>query len=132
MIKEISIRTKNKIEFIDITANIEEIVKNSKISDGLCNIFIPHTTCAITINENRDPSVKSDIINELNEIVPYEGGYNHAEGNAAAHIKSSMMGFSESIFIENASLVLGTWQGIYLCEFDGPRTRKIIIKISKD
>lgn len=130
MLKKIEIITNNQTEFIEITNNINKIIKENNIVDGICTIFIPHTTAAVTINENADPDVKHDMIKELNKIVPFEDNYRHFEGNAAAHIKSSIMGFSESIIIDNGSLVLGTWQGIYFCEFDGPRKRKIIIKIT--
>lgn len=130
MLKTIEIKTNKQTEFMDITNDINKIIKEHNIKDGICNIFIPHTTAAVTINENADPDVKHDMIKELNNIVPFEDNYRHFEGNSAAHIKSSIMGFSESIIIDNGSLVLGTWQGIYFCEFDGPRKRKIIIKIT--
>ena len=99
------------------------------MKDGICTVFIPHTTAAVTINENADPDVVRDLIMELNKIVPWEDGYHHAEGNSAAHLKSSMTGFSQQIIIEDGRLVLGTWQGIYFCEFDGPRHRKVYVKI---
>ena len=129
MIKKISVRTTNKTELIDITDKIRKAVDESKIKNGICYLFVPHTTAAVTINENADPSVKKDILNELNKIVPFDDNYSHSEGNSAAHIKSSIIGFSEIIFIENAGLLLGTWQGIYFCEFDGGRNREMIVKI---
>ena len=129
MIKKISVRTTNKTELIDITDKIRKAVDESKIKNGICYLFVPHTTAAVTINENADPSVKKDILNELNKIVPFDDNYSHSEGNSAAHIKSSIIGFSEIIFIENGGLLLGTWQGIYFCEFDGGRNRELVVKI---
>ena len=126
----IEVRTRRRIEFIDITAEVAEKVKN--VSEGLCVIFCPHTTAGLTINENADPSVQSDIINHLAKIVPAGGKYAHLEGNADAHIKSSLVGSSLQIIIEKNRLVLGTWQGIYFCEFDGPRSRQVFIQIIKD
>ena len=114
---------------IDVTKEIQEIVKESKIQDGLCTVYIPHTTAGITINENADEDVKHDILKEINKIVPLEDDYLHAEGNSAAHLKASIFGFSQTIIIENGELQLGTWQGIYFCEFDGPRTREVCVKI---
>ncbi len=129
MTKEISVKTSSRVELIDITHLVEKVISESKIKSGLCTIYVPHTTAAVTINENADPSVRSDIIKELNKIVPFDDNYSHLEGNAAAHIKASMIGPSENILIDGGSLVLGTWQGIYFCEFDGPRNRKVIIKM---
>ena len=127
--KQISVRTSSRVELIDITHLVEKVTSESKIKSGLCTIYVPHTTAAVTINENADPSVRSDIIAELNKIVPFDDNYSHLEGNAAAHIKASMIGPSENILVDGGSLVLGTWQGIYFCEFDGPRSRKVMIKI---
>lgn len=129
MAKEISVKTSSRVELIDITHLVEKVISESKIKSGLCTVYVPHTTAAVTINENADPSVRSDIIKELNKIVPFDDNYSHLEGNAAAHIKASMIGPSENILLDGGSLVLGTWQGIYFCEFDGPRNRKVIIKI---
>ena len=129
--KILEVKTSKKIEFIDITNQIYKILKEENIKNGICYLFIPHTTAGITINENADPSVKEDIINMLNKIVPENWNYEHLEGNSPAHIKSSLVGHSEVIFIENGELALGTWQGIFLCEFDGPRRRKVFIKIIK-
>ncbi|MDP2924423.1 MAG: secondary thiamine-phosphate synthase enzyme YjbQ [Candidatus Omnitrophota bacterium] len=125
----IEISTSKRSELVDITSRVEKIVKDSKAKDGLCVIFCPHTTAGLTINENADPSVKKDIINYLEELVPQDKNYTHSEGNSDAHIKSSLLGSSLNIIIENGSLVLGTWQGIYFCEFDGPRQRQIYVKI---
>lgn len=127
--KEVSVKTSSRVELIDITHLVEKVVSESKIKSGLCIIYVPHTTAAVTINENADPSVRKDIIAELNKIVSFDDNYSHLEGNAAAHIKASIIGPSETILVNGGSLVLGTWQGIYFCEFDGPRNRKVIIKI---
>jgi secondary thiamine-phosphate synthase enzyme len=127
--KEINVRTSSRVELIDITHLVEKAVSESKVKSGLCIVYVPHTTAAVTINENADPSVRSDITKELNKIVPFDDNYSHLEGNAAAHIKTSIIGPSETILVDKGSLVLGTWQGIYFCEFDGPRNRKVIIKI---
>ena len=124
-----SLNSSRKVELIDITSSVGSIVAKSDIVNGICTVFVPHTTAGITINENADPDVRADIIKELNKIVPLDDNYAHNEGNSAAHIKASMMGFSQNIIIENGSLQLGTWQGIYFCEFDGPRTRKVWVKI---
>ena len=132
MIKEIPVRTSSRVELVDITQKIEEVVSASKIDSGICVVYVPHTTAAITINENADPSVQRDIIYELNKLIPFDDNYSHTEGNSAAHIKSSIIGASKSLIIQNGSLKLGTWQGIYFCEFDGPRNRKVWIKIIKD
>jgi secondary thiamine-phosphate synthase enzyme len=114
---------------IDITASVQAEIDSEKISDGLCIVFCPHTTAAITINENADPDVPRDIISALEKAVPLSAGYRHSEGNSAAHVKSSLVGASEIVIIEKGRLVLGTWQSIFFCEFDGPRTRKFSIKI---
>ena len=127
----LTVKTKSKTEFIDITSEVQQSVRSAGISDGLCMLYVPHTTAAITINESADPSVKSDILMVLNEIVPWKAAYRHLEGNSPAHIKSTIVGASELIAVENGKLVLGTWQGIFFCEFDGPRTRKVHLKIIK-
>ncbi|MBI5207645.1 MAG: YjbQ family protein [Candidatus Firestonebacteria bacterium] len=129
MLNKLSLRTSQRVEFIDITKNVTEVIKKNKFSDGVCNIFIPHTTAGITINENADPSVVKDIINTMNNLIPFDGNYSHIEGNSAAHIKSSIFGHSLAIPVEDTRLLLGTWQGIFFCEFDGPRTRNFIIKL---
>jgi len=129
MLEIIQVKTSQRIEMINVTEKITKIVSNSPISDGLCCIFVPHTTAAVTINENSDPSVTSDIIHKLNDLIPVRDDYSHLEGNSDAHIKASILGLSISVIIDNNSLAIGTWQGIYLCEFDGPRTRKLYVKI---
>ena len=126
-----SVRTDRHTQMIDITCRIEGIVRESGVDSGLCTVFVPHTTAAVTINENADPDVVRDFTMEINKIVPWEDGYRHAEGNSAAHLKASMIGFSEQIIIDEGRLVLGTWQGIYFVEFDGPRTRKVYVKITR-
>lgn len=127
--ERISIQTRKRIDFVEITGQIEEIVKNKNVKSGVCFIFVPHTTCGLTINENADPSVRKDIIEKLSQLIPENDKYFHTEGNSDSHIKSSIIGQSLTVFIEDNSLQLGTWQGIYLCEFDGPRTRQIWIRI---
>ncbi len=127
--KTLQVKTHKSIQMIDMTRQIELVLKEVNIKDGLCTVFIPHTTAGVTINENADPDVQRDILMELNKIVPLNDGYHHYEGNSAAHLKASMMGFSETIIVENGRLVLGTWQGVYFCEFDGPRTRKVHVQL---
>jgi secondary thiamine-phosphate synthase enzyme len=131
MIQIFQVRTSKKTEFIDITHSVQEAIQKSGVEEGVCFIFVPHTTAAITINENADPSVSQDIVMELNMIVPLEDRYRHREGNSPAHIKSSLLGSSETVFVESGRLVLGTWQGIFFCEFDGPRNRKVHVKVIK-
>lgn len=129
MLKEIAVQTNTQTQIIDITAQIQKIVIESGISEGLCCVFIPHTTAGVTINENADPSVKHDIIMELNKVIPLNDHYRHLEGNSAAHIKASIIGSSVNVPVENNNLLLGTWQGICFCEFDGPRQRNVYVKI---
>ena len=124
----ISIKTRSKEEIIDITSQVRKAVEDSGVADGVCHIFTPHTTAAITINENADPDVKKDIIRGLAHINFEKVRFDHIEGNSPAHLKSSIIGCSEVVFIENGNLYLGTWQGICFCEFDGPRTRNVYIK----
>jgi len=131
MLNKLSIRTHSQAELMDITRLVRDIIHRSNIDNGVCHIFVPHTTAGITINENADPSVKQDILTELDKLVPWHGNYSHTEGNAAAHIKASLVGSSETIPIENGELALGTWQGVFFAEFDGPRSREVWIKISK-
>jgi len=127
----LTVKSKSQTELIDITSEIQDMVKTAGIGNGLCMLYVPHTTAAVTINESADPSVKADIIMILNKIVPWEAEYRHLEGNSPAHVKATMVGPSELISIENDRLLLGTWQGIFFCEFDGPRTRKVNIKLLK-
>ena len=122
------VKSHDRSEMIDITKEVGKAVANSSVRDGICTIFIPHTTASVTINENADPDVVKDMMMSLDKLIPWHDGYHHFEGNSAAHIKSSMMGFSQQVIIQRGQLVLGTWQGIYLCEFDGPRHRKVLVK----
>ncbi|HCX03708.1 MAG TPA: hypothetical protein DHM42_04415 [Clostridiales bacterium] len=125
----LKIDTSKREEFKDITNEIDEIVKNSGIDKGIVNVFVQHTTAGITINENADPDVVRDMLSTFDKIVPFEDNYKHYEGNSHAHIKASMLGSSVSIPIEEGKMILGTWQGIYFCEFDGPRNRKVVVSI---
>jgi len=122
---QFSVKTNSQTELIDITVSVQDAVQKSGLEKGLCFVFIPHTTAAVTINESADPSVKSDMLKVINQVIPWEAGYRHMEGNSPAHIKSTLVGASELIAVERGRLVLGTWQGIFFCEFDGPRTRKV-------
>ena len=125
----LSVKTRETTELVDITSNINRLVQESGVDQGLCMLYVPHTTAAVTINESADPSVKSDMLMIINQIIPWEANYLHLEGNSAAHIKTTLVGSSELIAIENQQLVLGTWQGIFFCEFDGPRSRKLQVRI---
>ena len=127
--EKIAVKTKSHCEFIDVTPGVQDIVRKSGIASGVCQVFVPHTTAGITINENADPDVVSDILRELDEIVPLEDNYLHAEGNSAAHLKSSIVGCSKEVLVEEGSLKLGTWQSLFFCEFDGPRSRTVWIKV---
>ncbi len=127
--KTLEVKTRSKTEFRDITDQVRKAVAQSGVQHGTCMVFVPHTTAAVTINENADPSVQRDILNQLNKVVPFEDNYTHAEGNSAAHIKSSMIGCSCSVLVEDGELALGTWQGIYFCEFDGPRRRQAWVSV---
>ncbi len=121
----INVQTSKRTEFIDITESVRSFIGKNDIKNGLCLLFVPHTTAAVTINEGADPSVTRDILKHLAGMVPYQGDYQHSEGNSDAHIKSSIIGVSEFISVEQGRLVLGTWQAIYFCEFDGPRSRRL-------
>ena len=125
----IEVRTSARTELVDITDRVSRAVRESGVSEGICMVYVPHTTAAVSINENADPSVKEDILMEINKIIPFEDRYSHMEGNSAAHIKSSLFGFSEMIPVSGGSLQLGTWQGIIFCEFDGPRRRKVYVQV---
>lgn len=127
--QRLGIRTTSRTCMLDITSKVQEVIRQSGVKSGVCIIFVPHTTSGITINENADPDVVTDIIKEINKIVPFEDDYAHMEGNSAAHLKASLFGFSQQVIIEEGRLMLGTWQGIYFCEFDGPRNREVYIKI---
>jgi secondary thiamine-phosphate synthase enzyme len=126
----LTIRTVAQCEMIDITGRITEEVRKSGIKDGICHLFIPHTTAAITINENADPDVPRDILTAMDQLIPLSDHYRHTEGNAAAHIKASLFGTSQTVFIKDGRLVLGTWQSLFFCEFDGPRTRTVLVMLT--
>jgi secondary thiamine-phosphate synthase enzyme len=128
--REIRISTTSRTELLDITSEVQKAVAESRVRDGVCHVYVPHTTAGITINENADPSVRQDILMELNKIVPFQDNYRHLEGNAAAHIKASIVGSSQTILVKAGKLLLGTWQGIFFCEFDGPRSRRVITRVS--
>ena len=126
---KLDVRTNSQTQFIDITQEVQQAVNKSGVKSGICQIFIPHTTAGVTINENADPSVTQDILMQLNKVIPFRDGYHHQEGNSAAHIKSSLVGCSLAVIIDGGQIQLGTWQGIYFCEFDGPRSRRLWLKI---
>ena len=130
MFEQLDVRTPSHTCMVDVTARVQQIVSRSGVREGVCYVFIPHTTAGLTINENADPSVQSDILKELDKVVPWRDGYDHLEGNSAAHIKASMMGSSHLILVSDGRLRLGTWQGIYVAEFDGPRSRKVWVKVA--
>jgi len=132
LIHTIGVNTKATVEFLDITNEIQRVVQSSSVEKGVCYIFVPHTTAAVIINEHADPSVVQDIAAQLDAIIPQHSGYRHMEGNSPAHIKASLLGNSETLLIEGGKLVLGTWQGIFFCEFDGPRSRNMLIKLVSD
>ncbi len=125
----VSIKTRSRAEMVDITHLVRQEVEKAGIKDGLCVVYVPHTTSGITINEGADPSVCTDILQKLKNLVPQNDGYRHMEGNSDSHIKASLMGSSVTVLIEGGRLVLGTWQKIFYCEFDGPRSRKFVLKM---
>jgi len=125
----LTLTTRSRTEFVDITAQVRREITAAGIKEGICTVFVPHTTARVTINEHADPSVVDDLLMQLKKLAPAEGSYRHAEGNSDAHIKASLMGASQAVIIENGAPVLGTWQGIFFCEFDGPRTRKVWLQI---
>jgi secondary thiamine-phosphate synthase enzyme len=128
--RKIEVKTRTKEELIDITSRVKEEVSHSGMKNGICHVYIPHTTAGVTINENADPSVKEDILMTMKKLVPDNLPYKHSEGNSPAHVKASLVGSSVNVIIEEGELQLGTWQGIFFCEFDGPRSRRAYIKIS--
>ena len=127
---DIDIRTETRTQMVDVTALIEERLQREGFEEGFCFLYVPHTTAAITINESADPAVKADILMVLNQMVPWEADYRHREGNSPAHMKASLMGASELIAVEQGRLVLGTWQGVFFCEFDGPRRRRLTLRLT--
>ncbi|MBM4273965.1 MAG: YjbQ family protein [Deltaproteobacteria bacterium] len=130
MLQTLSVRTNTSTEFIDITSQVREVVRQSGFSEGVCHVFVPHTTAGVTINESADPNVKADILMVLNKLISDKESYRHLEGNSPAHIKASIIGPQVTVIISGSRLLLGTWQGIFFCEFDGPRSRKVYVKIS--
>lgn len=129
MIHRLEIATRSRAQMVDVTREVERIVSESGVEEGFCHIYVPHTTAGIAINENADPSVAQDILAVLEKIAPRGGSYRHLEGNADSHVKASIVGSSETVLIEGGRLVLGTWQGLFLCEFDGPRRRRLLVKV---
>jgi secondary thiamine-phosphate synthase enzyme len=129
MIRQLRVQTKSKTELVDITQGIQRLVTESGIRSGVCYVYVPHTTSGITINENTDPNVGRDILKELNKVIPFDDQYSHNEGNSAAHIKSTLVGVSKAVMVEEGRLALGTWQAIFYCEFDGPRDRRVFVKV---
>ncbi|MBW1902060.1 MAG: YjbQ family protein [Deltaproteobacteria bacterium] len=125
----IRVKTSSRIDMVNITASVQKEVAKAGVSDGFCVVYVPHTTAGITINEGADPAVCHDILTKLNELAPADAGYRHMEGNSDSHIKASIMGSSVTVMVENGRLVLGTWQKIFFCEFDGPRSRKVYVKV---
>ena len=132
MIKQLRVKTNARTELVDITQGVQRLVSESGVRSGVCHLFVPHTTSGITINENTDPNVGRDILKELNKVIPFDDHYGHAEGNSAAHIKSTLVGMSTSVLVEEGRLALGTWQAIFFCEFDGPRDRRVLVKVIND
>ena len=128
MIRYINVKSRSRTEFIDITEKVQAALNEAAILNGICYLYVPHTSAAITINEGADSSVQRDILALLNRIIPFDGDYQHREGNSSAHIKSSLLGISKTVFIDEGKLVLGTWQSIFFCEFDGPRHRRVALK----
>ena len=131
MIGELTVQTSRRCELADITAAISGLIAESGVAEGLCRVFVPHTTAAVTINEKADPDVARDIEAALSAIVPFDGGYRHAEGNSDAHVKATLTGASETLLVSGGELVLGTWQAVFFCEFDGPRTRRCLVRIDE-
>lgn len=129
MPSQFSINTRSSTEMVNITTQVQNELGKAEIKNGICTVFVPHTTAGITINEGADPDVADDMIMEINKIVPLQDGYKHAEGNSAAHLKTSFFGSSVQIPVENGRLSLGTWQAIFICEFDGPRNRRVIVQV---
>ncbi len=125
----IKVSTDSRVQWIDITAEVQQEVEKSRVEEGLAHVFVPHTTAGVTINENADPSVVTDVNSKLSELIPEADKYLHSEGNSDGHVKSSLVGASETVPVSNGRLDLGTWQGIYFCEFDGPRQRSVKIKV---
>ncbi len=132
MLHTLSVRTQSRTEFLDLTSQIQDLVQKTGAAEGLCHIFVPHTTAAVTINENADPSVKADILMVLSKLISEKESYRHLEGNAPAHVKAAVIGPALTVPVSGGRLLLGTWQGIFFCEFDGPRSRRVHVKVVAD
>jgi len=132
MIRYIDLKSRARTEFIDITAEIKEMLKGANVGNGVCHLFVPHTTAGITVNEGADAAVQMDMNRFLSKLVPQDPYFNHAEGNSDAHIKATLAGSSQTLLVENGKLLLGTWQSVFFCEFDGPRPRRVAVKIVAD
>ena len=130
--KTLRVKTNRRTQFVDITRDVEQAVRESDVKSGVCHVYVPHTTAGVVINEHADPDVASDVEGIFDRLIPHKGPYRHAEGNTDSHMKAILTGTSQSVFIENGKLTLGTWQGIFLCEFDGPRQRTVFVKIAPD
>ncbi|OQA08197.1 MAG: hypothetical protein BWY65_01578 [Firmicutes bacterium ADurb.Bin373] len=128
----LEVATKERTQLVDITAEVNRIIAKSGVLEGTCRLFVPHTTAGLTINENADPTVPADILTKLNKLIPFEDGYRHSEGNSAAHIKSSLTGVSLLVLVTGGRVLLGTWQGVFFCEYDGPRRRKVLVKVVEE
>ena len=128
----LQIKTSRRTQLVDITSAVEHVVRDSGVKHGLCYVYVPHTTAGVIVNEHADPDVASDIEGTFDRLIPHQGPYRHAEGNADSHMKAILTGSSQTVFVENGQLALGTWQGIFLCEFDGPRTRSVFVKLVSD
>ena len=132
MLKELNIKTSARTEFKDISGEIKKVIRESGVEKGICSVYVPHTTAGIMINEGADPSVQRDIQKTLEKLIPFKGDYLHAEGNSPSHIKSVLKGASQTIIIDSGKLLLGTWQSVFFCEFDGPRSRRVVVKVISD
>ena len=129
MLKELIIPTHGQTEMVDIDAKVRSVIKESGVQEGICILWVPHTTAGVTVNENADPDVTRDMLYEMNKVIPFRDNYHHMEGNSAAHIKSTLFGPSLTLIIQNGNPLFGTWQSVYFCEFDGPRQRRLYIKV---
>lgn len=127
--EQFNVHTRSRMEFLNIDRDVQKVVSESGVKEGVCIVFVPHTTAAVTINENADPDVVRDIIKELDKVIPLHDNYSHVEGNSAAHIKATLVGASETVLVNNGRLTLGTWQSLFFCEFDGPRTRQVFVTV---
>jgi len=130
--KTLRVKTNRRTQLVDISREVEQAVRESDVKSGVCHVYVPHTTAGVVINEHADPDVASDVEGIFDRLIPHKGPYRHAEGNTDSHMKAVLTGTSQSVFIENGKLALGTWQGIFLCEFDGPRQRTVFVKIVPD